>query len=211
MTIWAAIPVKPISEGKSRLAAVLSLQARERLNAVLFRQTLDAVVSVFAAKNVIVVSRDAGLRELAEARGMRAVAEQGDNLNDALTQAAKLVEDDALLAISTDLPEINPEDVRAMLFQVRPGVAIAPDRARRGTNALFTAPAGCIPFRFGQDSFAAHFEASRSAGIAPAIITRPGLAFDLDMPEDLAACPPSMGLGAGQAHHKVALFQKTGY
>jgi len=195
MTIWAAIPVKPISEGKSRLAAALSLPARERLNNNLFRKTLNAVAAVFAAENVIVVSRDASLREQATARGMRAIAEQGDDLNDALYEAASLVQNDALLAISIDLPEITPEDVRAMLLECEgraPAVAIAPDRAQRGTNALFTSPAACIPFRFGEHSFSAHLEAAQRAGIVPAIITRPGLAFDLDLPEDLLRCPPDL-------------------
>lgn len=193
MTIWAVIPVKPIAEGKSRLATTLSVQARERLNMILFRQTLDAVAAVFAVENMIVVSRDAGLRAQAQTGGMRAIAERGDNLNDALNQAASFAGGDALLSISTDLPEIMPEDVGAMLPQVRgrgPAVSIAPDRARHGTNALFTQPAGCIPFCFGEDSFRAHLEAARQAGIAPAIITRSGLAFDLDHPEDLRLCPP---------------------
>lgn len=191
MTIWAAIPVKPLSEGKSRLKGALSPQARERLNLTLFRRTLDAVAAVFPPENVIVVSRDESLRAQANARGMRTIAEQGDGLNEALNEARDLARNDPLLAISTDLPELAPEEVRAMLRQGRPGpaVAIAPDRARRGTNALFTAPAGCIPFRFGEESFAAHLKAARYAGIEPEIVTRPGLAFDLDLPEDLRLCP----------------------
>jgi 2-phospho-L-lactate guanylyltransferase len=193
MKIWAAIPVKPIAEGKSRLAGALSPHVRERLNAMLFSQTLDAVAAIFPAENIIVVSRDAALRTLATARGMNAIAEQGDALNAALCEAAAFVGQDALLAISTDLPEIKPAEVRAMLTQAeKPGraVAIAPDRAQRGTNALFTAPAGCIPFSFGEESFAAHLAAAKDAGIEPTIIKRPGLAFDLDLPEDLPLCPP---------------------
>ncbi len=176
MTIWAVIPVKPIAEGKSRLAQALSPQIREKLNAILFQQTLDAVAAVFAAENIIVISRDDGLLAQAAACGARAIAEHGDALNDALDQAASLVGNDALLAISTDLPEITPADVRAMLAVAEsrhPAVAIAPDRAGRGTNALFTAPAGCIPFRFGEDSFAQHQAAARQAGISCFIMRRP--------------------------------------
>jgi 2-phospho-L-lactate guanylyltransferase len=193
MTLWAAIPVKPLWEGKSRLAAALSPQARERLNGILFRQTLDAVVAVFATENVIVITRDAGLREQAVLRGCKAIAEHGNNLNGALNEALGLAGSDGLLAISTDLPDVTPDDVRAMLAGAeRPGpvVKIAPDRARRGTNALFTAPAGRIPFRFGEDSFAAHLAEARHLGIEPEIVLRPALAFDLDLPEDLHLCSP---------------------
>jgi 2-phospho-L-lactate guanylyltransferase len=184
MTLWAVIPAKPLSEGKSRLAAALPPELRARLNEILFRQTLDAVGAVFAAEHVMIVSRDEALREQAMARGMVAIAEQGDGLNAALNEALPLAGQDGLLAISTDLPGITADDVRAMLGG-GPAVRIAPDRARRGTNALFVAPAGLVPFRFGEGSFLAHLAAARNVGVEPEIVERAGLAFDLDLPEDL--------------------------
>ncbi len=65
-------------------------------------------------------------------------------------------------------------------------VAIAPDRLGTGTNGLALAPPGVIGFRFGTGSFAAHRAEAQAAGVEPAIVARPGLAFDLDTPEDLA-------------------------
>src|SRR5438105_3390640 len=47
-------------------------------------------------------------------------------------------------------------------------------------------PPAAIPFRFGIDSFSAHQEAARSASVPLAIVRRPGLAFDLDTPDDLS-------------------------
>ena len=188
MSLWAVIPVKPADEGKSRLAGALPPQARERLNITLFHRTLDTLGAILPAANIIIISRDGAFRDSAISRGMRAITEQGHTLNGALYEAARIVGHDAMLAISTDLPELTPDDVRAMLPAAdQPGRAmtIAPDRARHGTNALFTAPAACIPFRFGNDSFSVHLNAARDAGIEPGIITRPGLAFDLDLPEDL--------------------------
>jgi 2-phospho-L-lactate guanylyltransferase (CobY/MobA/RfbA family) len=41
-------------------------------------------------------------------------------------------------------------------------------------------------FRFGSGSFVAHQGAARAAGIEPVVVDRPGLAFDLDTPADLA-------------------------
>ncbi len=67
-----------------------------------------------------------------------------------------------------------------------PSVAIAPDRLGTGTNGLGLAPLGIIGFRFGAGSFAAHLAEARAAGVEPTIVARPGLAFDLDTPEDLA-------------------------
>lgn len=191
MTIWAAIPVKPLSEGKSRLANALSQETRIHLNARLFQRTLAAVSIVFPPAFIIVVSRDPDLRHIATSRGMQAIAEQGNELNAALFEAAALTPPtDGLLAISTDLPNLIPEDVRAMLAETEPPVTIAPDRAGIGTNALLTIPAACIPFRFGPDSFARHLSAANEHGITARIITRPGLAFDLDTEADLPLCPP---------------------
>jgi 2-phospho-L-lactate guanylyltransferase (CobY/MobA/RfbA family) len=42
-----------------------------------------------------------------------------------------------------------------------------------------------IGFHFGLGSFAAHRAKATDAGLAPIVVQRPGLAFDLDTPEDL--------------------------
>ena len=42
-----------------------------------------------------------------------------------------------------------------------------------------------MPFAFGRDSFNAHLALARAAGIDAAIVSRPGLAFDVDYPGDL--------------------------
>jgi 2-phospho-L-lactate guanylyltransferase len=190
MTLWAVIPVKPLAEGKSRLASALSPAARIRLNGNLFQRTLATVSAVFPSANIIVVTRDSSLRDIATAGGMHAIAEQGFELNAALYEAAASIPPgDGMLAISTDLPRLTAEDVFLMLT-AEAAIAIAPDRAGNGTNALRTTPAACIPFRFGADSFANHISAAHDGGIPACVITRPGLAFDLDTESDLALCPP---------------------
>jgi len=65
-------------------------------------------------------------------------------------------------------------------------VAIGPDRAGTGTNALALRPPGVINFRFGTGSFAAHAAEVERAGVPCVAVNRAGLAFDLDTPEDLA-------------------------
>jgi len=191
MTIWAAIPVKPLAEGKSRLANALSQEARLRLNANLFKHTLAAVSAVFPPARIIVVTRDSALRDIAAAAGMQTIAEQGFALNAALFEAAASIPPaGGMLAISTDLPNLTPEDVLSMLAEPESPMVIAPDRAGKGTNALLTMPAACVPFRFGPDSFASHLSAATARAITARIVRRPGLAFDLDTEADLPLCPP---------------------
>ncbi len=64
-------------------------------------------------------------------------------------------------------------------------MAIAPDRAGAGTNALALRPTSAIPFRFGPGSHEAHRRAAEAAGLEVVTVERPGLAFDLDTPADL--------------------------
>jgi 2-phospho-L-lactate/phosphoenolpyruvate guanylyltransferase len=194
MNIWAVIPAKPANEGKSRLAGVLSVEQRIRLNEHLFRRTLAIVCAAFPPSHVMVVSRDSTLLGIAAAAGAHALTEHGHELNQALDQAADFPRlTGGLLAISADLPTLALDDLHAILATPHE-VTIAPDRRGTGTNALLTNPAGGIPFRFGEDSFALHSAEAARRGIVPLVISRPGLAFDLDTPEDLRACP---GLIAG--------------
>ncbi|MGZ6256663.1 MAG: 2-phospho-L-lactate guanylyltransferase, partial [Candidatus Limnocylindria bacterium] len=58
--------------------------------------------------------------------------------------------------------------------------------AGTGTNALALRPPDAIGFRFGGESHAAHTEAAEAAGVPLVEVHRPGLAFDLDTPADLA-------------------------
>lgn len=192
MTDWAVIPVKAAAEGKSRLSPVLSSAQRTRINRNLLRHTMGIACAVFAPERVIVVSHDPTLLGIAAAAGVQALTERGTDLNAALQQAADFIpRGDSLLAISVDLLHLTPDDLRAMLVESG-GVAIAPDRAGLGTNALLTSPAGCIPYCFGENSFALHQAGAAQRGISPRIISRPGLAFDLDSPDDLVSCPENL-------------------
>ena len=98
---------------------------------------------------------------------------------------------ETLVVLHGDLPNLSAEDVLALLAGLGAvaagrGVAIAPDRTGAGTNGLGLRPPGAIAFRFGTGSFAAHLSEAEAAGAALSVVERPGLAFDLDTPEDLA-------------------------
>ena len=124
------------------------------------------------------------------ATGARLLVQRGMGLNEGLDQARDAAIGDGvetLVVLHGDLPELDVPDIQALVAAVPRdgGVAIAPDRRGTGTNGLALRPPNAIPFRFGTDSLAAHREAAKAAGMPLSIVRRPGLAFDLDTPDDL--------------------------
>jgi 2-phospho-L-lactate guanylyltransferase (CobY/MobA/RfbA family) len=103
------------------------------------------------------------------------------DLNSALLQAVRVTAVSRILILASDLPLLGEDDVREM---AQHDCAIAPDRHKHGTNALVW-PAQ-PPFAFGENSFARHRAIAESAGFNPNIVVRRGLAFDVDVPEDLS-------------------------
>jgi len=199
MTLRIVLPVKPLAEGKSRLAGRLDGEGRLRLNRDLFARTLEVAIDFAGGPAVLVVSRDPEVLARAAAAGAETLAEEAPGgLNAALDQARARLRpagNDLLLVLPVDLPRLEASDLAALVEAVpeaRPALALAPDRAGRGTNALLAAPAGAIRFRFGADSLRAHRKEARRAGALSRIVERPGLAFDLDTVADYdrLACRP---------------------
>jgi 2-phospho-L-lactate guanylyltransferase len=108
----------------------------------------------------------------------------GIGLNEALTEAhagLPVESSDIRLIVAADLPRLEAADIAALIAPARAGVlAIAPDAAGSGTNALAFPATLDLHFRFGADSRAAHEAEARRLGISAVTIERPGLAFDLD-------------------------------
>ncbi len=191
MTLWAIVPVKPLRRGKSRLSGTLSETEREQLNQSLLEHTLDTLTNLKELEQVLVVSRDPHALTIARNHGARTVREDGQpHLNTALQRAtvvAKVYATRGVLVLPADLPLLSREDVLALLERAKqpPVVVIAPDRHRKGTNALLMSPAGLIEYDFGDDSFERHCERARRAGARLEVVELPSLGLDLDLPEDL--------------------------
>ena len=189
--VWAVIPVKPFSAGKSRLANALTDGERQRLNRHLFLHTLSAVLQssvdvslvISCAPEVLADATRLGTRVL-----MESCPEQG--LNGALNQAAafaKIQGARGLLSLFADLPWITHEDVNALIDSqgTITDIAIAPDRHELGTNAIFQRPIGIVEFCYGENSFLRHRHSVRATGGSVRIVRRRGLQFDVDTDTDL--------------------------
>jgi 2-phospho-L-lactate guanylyltransferase len=183
------VPHRGLAAAKTRLAPVLDHDERIALARTLLVRVLE--VAHEAADDVVVISPAAELEPIAVKAGARLAVQRGMGLNAGLDQAREAAEADGmqrLVVLHGDLPNLAFDDVAALMEAAAdgPAVVIAPDRLGTGTNGLALSPPGIIGFRFGAGSFAAHRAEALTAGVDPAVVVRPGLAFDLDTPEDLA-------------------------
>lgn len=192
MICQIVIPVQPPEEGKSRLAPVLDAPARAALVEQMFRHVLAVAVLCVPAAQIRVVSRSRLLLDIAESSGALAVHEQSRGLNPALEQAAALCDPVLpLLALSADLPLLDPADIAAMITALEHADVIAAvDRSGSGTNALLLRRAGLIAYAFGEGSLARHRVLAEQGRQRFAVVQRPGLSSDLDEPDDLALLGP---------------------
>jgi len=191
--LWVVMPVKEAQHAKQRLAGVLSPQERRAL----FRAMLEDVLSALAAcpglAGILMVTRDPEAHRLAARYGARVLLDEADRGHTAASTlgARTLAEEGAagMLQLPADIPLVRPEDIAALLqtHGDAPAVTLAPSRDARGSNAVACSPPDLLPLRFGDDSFLPHLRRARALGIEPQIVRRPGLALDLDTPEDLAA------------------------
>jgi 2-phospho-L-lactate guanylyltransferase len=183
------VPHRGLEAAKTRLAPVLDPGEREALARRLLTRVLG--VAREASDDVVVISPSEALRPIVEAGGARLAVQRGMGLNDGLEQArGEAIADGAraLAVLHGDLPNLSAADIEAFVTAIPTdgGVAIAPDRGGTGTNGLAQSPADAIRFEFGAGSFARHLAAAAAAGLEVVAVERPGLAFDLDTPADLA-------------------------
>lgn len=183
------VPHRGLEAAKTRLADVLDDDERIELARKLLARVLSVVRE--ACPDVVVITPAASLEPIVAAASARLIVQRGMGLNRGLEQARdEAVADgiDSLCVLHGDLPNLTVDDVLALIAAVPEpsGVAIAPDRGGSGTNGLAMRPPDAIGFAFGAGSFDAHRSAAEAAGLPVVIVERPGLAFDLDTPADLA-------------------------
>jgi 2-phospho-L-lactate guanylyltransferase len=168
----SVVPMKALDLAKSRLSGMLDAAGRQALT----RQMADHVLATL---------REAGL----EVRVASADEGTGD-LNADVTAAARRVQDEGareLLLVMADLPYLAVADIAAMIEAGRTSDVVIAEAKDGGTNALLLRPPTVLKFAFttARPSTQFHADHARSVGIEPAIVRRPGLARDIDTPDDL--------------------------
>ncbi len=183
MDAHALVPLKALDLAKSRLGGVLSPEERAELMRSLLERVVGAVHEA-GVERITVVTR-------APVDGYEVWLDHGLPWNDALAKAtAELVTAPLVAIVSADLPLLHAEEV-AELVEAVPERGIAIARAHDGgTNAVAMRPPGLVRTHFGEPGSAA---VHAGLGVDHVVLDLPGLAFDVDTPEDLArmhaTCP----------------------
>ncbi|OGK86279.1 MAG: 2-phospho-L-lactate guanylyltransferase [Candidatus Rokubacteria bacterium GWA2_73_35] len=188
------MPVKDLAAAKQRLVPTLAPDERRALARAMLGDVL-AALGAAGLDRVWVVTRDAEVAALAAARGAEPLAPPTPAENGTHTAAVAFAQAEAgrrgarvFLTVPGDVPCVTAAELAALAAAARPGApAFAPSRSGLGTNGVALAPPGAMPLTFGEPSFDGHLAAARARGLEPRVLALPGLALDVDTPEDLAA------------------------
>lgn len=199
----AIVPVKPLTQAKSRLSNILSAAERRLLVQTMLGDVLTALLAARRVDCVGVISADPAVLAQARAHGVEALPERQADLNAALTQAGLHYAGQgarATLVLPADLPLATPAAIERLIAACDRAwtAALAPSR-NGGTNALLTRPPLALPYRFGPNSQARHVAAARAHAVELRAIYDDRLSLDADRPDDLLLLAEQPGATATQA------------
>ncbi len=185
------VPVKKLNGAKQRLAAMLTQQQRTELARAMIKDVCHALSEVPSRPAVALVTSDEYAVRLARQCGFETI-DDDDNLGEteAIAMATQQAEKDGAefsLVIPGDIPLVTADEISAVLNATpREGTVLVPAADGRGTNAILRRPCALIACRFGNDSFVPHRAAARATQKDVVVLDGlPGIALDIDRPEDL--------------------------
>ena len=193
MDLWAVFPVKERGLAKERLAPVLPPQMRQAFALAMLEDVLSALTATPGIPGILVVTVDPEASRLAERYGARLVEAGARNGHTgAVAAAARLLAAEGragMLTVPGDIPLVTPAELAELLaaHQPAPSFTIVPSHDKRGSNAIACSPPDAVPLRFGENSFYPHLRAAEAQGIKPNVLHLPGIALDIDNPEDVVS------------------------
>ncbi|HEX6167935.1 MAG TPA: 2-phospho-L-lactate guanylyltransferase [Acidimicrobiales bacterium] len=175
------VPVKAFTQAKVRLASALDPTER----ADLARHMAEIVLLAADPLPVVVVCDDDDVRAWAERSGARVVWCPGRGLNGAVADGVDALRHDGVeraVVAHADLPLAT----RLGWLADFPGVTLVPDRRFDGTNVLALPTGSDFRFSYGAGSFGRHRAEAARLDLPARIVADPHLAWDVDLPADLA-------------------------
>ncbi len=198
--IWGVVPVKELDGAKQRLIPTLAPPQRLELAQLMLTEVLEALAATRGLGGVLLVTMDPFATAFAARHGFRVTTHGARDGHTGAVDAGRalLAVEGGILTMPGDIPAVTPVEIEALLtaHKLGPSFTIAPAHDEKGSNAVVLSPPWAVSLRFGDDSYFPHLDAARAAGIEPTIVSLPGIAMDIDNPEDLGlfmACPQARG------------------
>jgi 2-phospho-L-lactate/phosphoenolpyruvate guanylyltransferase len=161
---------------------------RQQLESLLLSGVLKALREAGLLAATRVISSDAEILRLATGFGAGVVREARDQGVNSAVEAGvgALGRPLKVLILPSDLPLLRASQLRHLVsLSESLQVVIAPSSSFNGTNALVFPPRMGLTLSYDNDSFWNHVRTSGRKGLSIGVVSKPGLTFDLDTPEDL--------------------------
>jgi 2-phospho-L-lactate/phosphoenolpyruvate guanylyltransferase len=189
------VPVKDLSSAKQRLAPVLDQPSRTKLAQAMLEDVLEALQEWNHQRNstkpkVALVTSDPFAVKLARECRFEVIPDP-DNPGEtgAIERATRQCRERGIewtLVIPADIPLVQSWELDEILKHApEQGSVLVPADDGRGTNAAFRRPGDLFRLRFGNDSFKPHHAVAQATGKPCVVLSLPGIAVDVDHPQDL--------------------------
>jgi 2-phospho-L-lactate/phosphoenolpyruvate guanylyltransferase len=191
------VPIKMLVGAKQRLANTLNSEERLALARAMCSDVLQTLAIWRSRPPVALVTTDSFARDLAARFNFEVIADNNTGETSAIeiaTADCKARGFKSTLILPADIPLIEIAELEAIFTAAPPaGAVLVPDAAGRGTNAAWRSPPDLFPLRFGNDSYLPHLAAARATGLTCEVLQLPGIARDIDRPEDLLEVAAASG------------------
>jgi 2-phospho-L-lactate guanylyltransferase len=182
------LPVKTFANAKQRLVPALDAPTRAGLARAMCTDVLNALAQTRVPERIIVLTAADEVIQMAQPFGFDVVLEKSvDGHSAAVNQMVTelLASSARILSIAIDLPRLVPSEIDFALDAASEPVTLIPSRDWTGTNGVvFISPAHIV-MEYGEGSFRRHLSKAAAAGHRADVMNLPGIAFDIDTPDDL--------------------------
>jgi 2-phospho-L-lactate/phosphoenolpyruvate guanylyltransferase len=186
---WAVIPVKGLTESKTRLSTYLQGDRRRILVEALLDDVLSSIIRSKSYGTIMVVSPDENVGSRIRSQDVSFLKQTGIGLNRAVEQANRLAalgRARSLTTVLADIPLVEPADFKEFVGLGSPGrrVVMAPSK-KGGTNLMLTSPPGVISPSYGRWSYSKHLRQAQAEGLTAYSVSNGRISFDIDTMSDL--------------------------
>lgn len=193
MNKWEAqvitvVPIKTLSECKSRLGSYLDSSQRQNLVLNMLRIVINTVQQA-SVKDIWVLSNDPVVKKFAINEGAQNRSESGPNINDSLSYTFNQIwhQNCAAMYLPGDIPFIKPDDINGIIKASinLTKIVISPSQSNGGTNGILLPLNSTFLPNLGLNSFQRHLDQGSASNTPTAIFKSSGLSQDLDTLQDM--------------------------